>query len=104
MLLLLLLLLLLLTLLLLLLTLLLLLLTLLLMLISSNGHNYLCSECFTALECSCVCASWDAIKYLIAEANYGGRITDDWDRRLCNVYVAQFFNEEILTVRPCAFI
>jgi hypothetical protein len=42
---------------------------------------------------------WDAIKYLIAEANYGGRITDDWDRRLCNVYVSQFFCEEILTVR-----
>ena len=42
------------------------------------------------------CGRWDAIKYLIAEANYGGRITDDWDRRLCNVYVAQFFNEDIL--------
>jgi dynein heavy chain len=40
---------------------------------------------------------WDAIKYLIAEANYGGRITDDWDRRLCNVYVSQFFCEEVLT-------
>eukprot|EP01029_Cantina_marsupialis_P005820 TRINITY_DN1630_c1_g4_i2.p1 TRINITY_DN1630_c1_g4~~TRINITY_DN1630_c1_g4_i2.p1 ORF type:complete len:1526 (+),score=559.26 TRINITY_DN1630_c1_g4_i2:3370-7947(+) len=40
---------------------------------------------------------WDAIRYLIAEANYGGRITDDWDRRLCNVYVNQFFCDDVLT-------
>ena len=40
---------------------------------------------------------WEAIRYLIAEANYGGRITDDWDRRLCKVYVNQFFCEEALT-------
>lgn len=28
-------------------------------------------------------------KYLIAEANYGGRVTDDWDRRLVNVYIGK---------------
>ena len=39
---------------------------------------------------------WDAIRYLIAEANYGGRITDDMDRRLCNVYVNKFFCPEAL--------
>lgn len=27
------------------------------------------------------------MKYLIAEANYGGRITDDWDRRVCRSYI-----------------
>merc|ERR1712216_600625 len=37
---------------------------------------------------------FDAIKYLVAEANYGGRVTDDWDRRLVNVYVAQFFCDD----------
>ena len=42
---------------------------------------------------------WDALRYLIAEANYGGRITDDMDRRLCNVYINKFFNTEVLT-RP----
>ena len=32
---------------------------------------------------------FDAMKYLIAEANYGGRVTDDWDRRLVNVYIGK---------------
>lgn len=40
---------------------------------------------------------WEAIRYLIAEANYGGRVTDDWDRRLVNVYCNQFFCEDALT-------
>jgi len=37
---------------------------------------------------------WDAIRYLVAQANYGGRITDDWDRRLCNSYVDNLFCDE----------
>jgi dynein heavy chain len=41
---------------------------------------------------------WDAMRYLVAQANYGGRITDDWDRRLCNVYMNQFFCEDALNV------
>jgi dynein heavy chain len=34
---------------------------------------------------------WDALRYLISEVTYGGRVTDDWDRRLCNTYTAQYF-------------
>jgi dynein heavy chain len=37
---------------------------------------------------------FDAMKYLIAEANYGGRVTDDWDRRLVNCYIGELFCEE----------
>ncbi|CAM9180031.1 unnamed protein product [Ectocarpus fasciculatus] len=36
---------------------------------------------------------YDAMKYLIAEANYGGRVTDDFDRRLVNVYISDFICE-----------
>lgn len=41
---------------------------------------------------------WDALKYLIAGVNYGGHVTDDWDRRLITSYINQFYCEDILTV------
>jgi len=31
------------------------------------------------------------MRYLIAEANYGGRVTEALDRRLVNVYINEFF-------------
>ncbi|KAM8760834.1 dynein axonemal heavy chain 2-like [Acanthopagrus schlegelii] len=34
---------------------------------------------------------WDALKYLIAEVNYGGHVTDEWDRRLLTTYINDFF-------------
>eukprot|EP01135_Chromosphaera_perkinsii_P005558 Nk52_evm107s352 gene=Nk52_evmTU107s352 len=40
---------------------------------------------------------WDAIKYLIAEVNYGGRVTDDWDRRVLNTYINEFFCEAAIS-------
>ena len=39
---------------------------------------------------------WQAIQYLIAEANYGGRITDDRDRRLIKVYAKEIFNDGLI--------
>jgi len=39
---------------------------------------------------------WDALRYLIGEANYGGRITDEIDRRVIKAYLAQFFCEDVL--------
>ena len=39
---------------------------------------------------------WDALKYLIAEANYGGRVTDEIDRRVLASYLNQFYCEETL--------
>jgi len=41
---------------------------------------------------------FDALKYLIAQANYGGRVTDGIDRRLLDVYSNQFFTEAAITV------
>lgn len=39
---------------------------------------------------------FEAMKYLIAEANYGGRVTDDWDRRLVNVYISELMNDDVV--------
>jgi len=37
-----------------------------------------------------------ALNYLIAECNYGGRITDDRDRRLVHDLMKEFFSEKLL--------
>jgi len=39
---------------------------------------------------------FEALKYLIGEANYGGRVTEDMDRRLVNVYMDQLFCESAI--------
>lgn len=39
---------------------------------------------------------WKALTYMIAEANYGGRVTDPMDRRLIKVMLGTFFTEEII--------
>lgn len=41
---------------------------------------------------------WDAIQYLIAEANYGGRITDERDRRLIKVYAKEVFEDGLIAI------
>lgn len=41
---------------------------------------------------------WEALKFLIAAISYGGHVTDDWDRRLLNTYIGDYFCEEALTV------
>jgi len=38
---------------------------------------------------------WDTLRYLIGEAMYGGRVTDDWDRRIVNTYLAEFMGDFI---------
>nr|XP_034361929.1 LOW QUALITY PROTEIN: dynein heavy chain 2, axonemal [Arvicanthis niloticus] len=40
---------------------------------------------------------WDALKYLIAGVNYGGHVTDDWDRRLLTTYINDYFCDLSLT-------
>jgi len=39
-----------------------------------------------------------AVQYLIAEGNYGGRITDNNDRRLIKVYASEIFNDELIAI------
>ncbi|XP_032094987.1 dynein heavy chain 12, axonemal [Thamnophis elegans] len=39
---------------------------------------------------------FEAITYLTGECNYGGRVTDDWDRRLLLTMLADFYNTDIV--------
>lgn len=38
----------------------------------------------------------DSNSYLLAAANYGGRITDELDRRLINVYAKEIFDDDLI--------
>jgi dynein heavy chain len=40
---------------------------------------------------------WITLRYIIAEVNYGGRVTDDKDVRLISAVLQNYFNPDILT-------
>ena len=39
---------------------------------------------------------WTVVNYMVCEVQYGGRITDDWDRRLFNTYGIAWLTSRIL--------
>lgn len=40
---------------------------------------------------------WDALTFVVGHINYGGRVTDDWDRRCLLSILKLFITEKILT-------
>lgn len=39
---------------------------------------------------------FEAIRYLTGECNYGGRVTDDWDRRCLNTILSRYYTPALL--------
>ena len=39
---------------------------------------------------------WDALRYMVAEANYGGRVTDPNDRTCISLILEDFYNPNML--------
>ena len=39
---------------------------------------------------------FEAISYLTGECNYGGRVTDDWDRRTLLTILSDVYNEDVI--------
>jgi len=39
---------------------------------------------------------YDALNYMVAKANYGGRVTDSQDKRTISILLAEYFNEKVV--------
>jgi len=46
---------------------------------------------------------YKALRYLIGQLNYGGRVTDDWDRRCLSVILEDHINEFVVSDEQYAF-
>ena len=46
---------------------------------------------------------WDALRFITGHINYGGRVTDDWDRRCIVTILSIYFNEAIMVQENGAY-
>ena len=63
----------------------------------NTGDLTICANVLeTYLEANPV-IPWDDLRYIFGEIMYGGHITDAWDRRTNNSYLAELVNEKLFT-------
>lgn len=61
----------------------------------NTGDLTICANVLQAyLEANPV-IPWDDLRYIFGEIMYGGHITDAWDRRTCNSYLAVLINDKL---------
>ncbi|XP_028289911.1 dynein heavy chain 5, axonemal [Gouania willdenowi] len=47
--------------------------------------------------------NWSCLRYMLGEVQYGGRVTDDLDKRLLNTFTSVWFSENTFSDRFCFF-
>lgn len=44
---------------------------------------------------------FEALLFVTGQINYGGRVTDDWDRRCLMTILQKFYSQDVLTNKYC---